>query len=646
MGVFGGGDAKLRRDVLAQLHTLLLAHNPWISQFVAVARGDVPKLVWRCSDDISTMQIGALIAEPGSQRDIVVQRAHGPLWFIHDGHALYHPLAYPLLFPLGTAGWHEDMVVVNGSQTSERRLSLTEWGRYYIMHRADVATHWQRCGFIAMEFYCDMWAQVESRQCSFHRMPQQQLKYRAARVAAVEDQLHAGVHAGEIGQAVIRLPSSFVGSARYYQQLYLDALALPRRYGKPDLFITMTCNPNWPEISSALPVGAKWQNHPDIVSRAFMIKLKAIINDLKVGQIFGVLKAYVYRIEWQARGLPHAHMLIILEHKILSSRQIDAIVSAELPDPVTAPVLHALVGKHMLHPRCDAVSRTHHSCRSDSNGQQCDCKRNFPKDMCAETVIIGDGFPKYRRRGVNTFTDKSGRIVTDNWVVPHSPYLLLKYQCHCNVEVCAHIRSFKYVYKYTFKSPDFTAISVDEISAHLSGRLLSVSEAVHRLLSLRLHKEWPPVMRLDVHLPHQQNMIFDPTADETSLLAQVHSTVSTLMGWFQLNARDAFARTLCYHEAPEWYVWTKGAWNRRSTSAISIGRMYGVSPQNIELHSLRRLLSVVKGATSFEDLATVVTLIPVMSAIANSNITLRRVLYTSHFVVHCSHEAWLIMILI
>ena len=75
------------------------------------------------------MQIGALIAEPGSKRDIVVQRANGPLWFIHDGHALYHPLAYPLLFPLGTAGWHEDMVVLNGEQTSERRLSLTEWGR-------------------------------------------------------------------------------------------------------------------------------------------------------------------------------------------------------------------------------------------------------------------------------------------------------------------------------------------------------------------------------------------------------------------------------------------------------------------------------------------------------------------------------------
>ena len=36
-----------------------------------------------------------------------------------------------------------------------------------------------------------------------------------------------------------------------------------------------------------------------------------------------------------------------------------------------------------------------------------------------------------------------------------------------------------------------------------------------------------------------------------------------------------------------------------------VGRIYGVSHHNSELFSLRRLLSVVKGATSFEDLATV-----------------------------------------
>jgi hypothetical protein len=33
---------------------------------------------------------------------------------------------------------------------------------------------------------------------------------------------------------------------------YLDAMALVRRFGKPDIFLTMTCNPKWDEITYEL----------------------------------------------------------------------------------------------------------------------------------------------------------------------------------------------------------------------------------------------------------------------------------------------------------------------------------------------------------------------------------------------------------
>jgi len=150
-----------------------------------------------------------------------------------------------------------------------------------------------------MEFYCDLFAQVESRNADFHRLPAQQIKYRAARVAAVEDQLQAGINAAEIGQSVVRLPSGFVGSARWYQQLYYDAMALPIRFGKPDLFITMTCNPRWIEITSALPLGSHWKDHPEIIARVFMRKFRQFIKEMVQDEIFGVVLGYVYRIEWQ-----------------------------------------------------------------------------------------------------------------------------------------------------------------------------------------------------------------------------------------------------------------------------------------------------------------------------------------------------------
>jgi hypothetical protein len=618
MEVMGGREASVRSHHLTLLHSLLLLHNPRVQQFVQAAHSDVPHLVWRCSDDISAMQIGTMIAEPGEKRDIVVRRhSDGQLQFLHDGHPLYHPLAYPLLFPLGTSGWHENLEVTSADYSQCRKVSLTEWGRYYMMHR-DQPTHWQKCERLAAEFYCDIWAQVESRNAQFHRSPKQQAKYRGCRVAAFEDQLSSGVPASDIGQPVIRLPSSFVGSARFYQQLYLDAMALPKKFGKPDLFITMTCNPHWPEIRNALPPNSHWKHHMDIVNRVFALKSRQFIKEIVKDDIFGPVLAYVCRIEWQARGMPHAHMLFILRDKVMSPRHIDAIISAELPDPEREPMLFSLVTTHMLHGRCDMDTSC--GCRRNASDVLCDCVRGYPKDMSKETVVIPDGYPKYRRRGRFT-ADIRGRFLTDDWVVPHNKYLLLRWKCHINLEICSSFRCFKYVYKYTFKPPDSTAITVDEVEAHLAGRLLSASEAVYRLLALPLHKEWPNVFRLDIHMPQQHRMVFDPTADEEQLLEELATSTSTLLGWFQLNADDEFARSLLYHDIPGHYTWDKAMWRRRIYKVIAmtavpqrvtshvcqtqpVGRVYGVSHHNGELMALRMLLGIVKGATSFEDLAT------------------------------------------
>ena len=53
-----------------------------------------------------------------------------------------------------------------------------------------------------------------------------------------------------------------------------------KKFGKPDLFITFTCNPKWPEIVAALPAHAHWQHHGDITERVFMLKLKSLLNDI------------------------------------------------------------------------------------------------------------------------------------------------------------------------------------------------------------------------------------------------------------------------------------------------------------------------------------------------------------------------------
>ena len=453
----------------------------------------------------------------------------------------------------------------------------------------------QKCKQLALEWYCDMWAQNEARLASFHSLPQQQVKYRMGRKAAIEDQLN---HGGDIADASVpmTLPCSFVGSAKWYHMLYLDALTLPQRYHAPDLFITFTCNPKWEEITSALPNG-DYKDHPDIVARVFWLKFQAMMKDIVEYKIFGPVQAFVWRIEWQARGLPHVHLLVILVNAIRSTRHIDSIVSAEIPNPELLPELYSIVQEFQIHTPCDNDPES--GCRDNVKKT---CKRHFPKAMSRETVMMGNCYPKYRRRG-RFCCDVKGRQVSDDWVVPYSPFLSLKYRAHINVEIASSIKSFKYVYKYVLKSPDTAVISINEIQAHLSGRLLSAAEAVWRFLSLPLHKEYPSVLRLHIHLPNEHTIIFDPTT-ESDIRDAAAATTSTLLQWFILNQNDVAARSLTYIETPERYVWSNNQWTRR-VKGRQLGRMFSVSSRNQELFALRRLLSVVRGATSWNDLISV-----------------------------------------
>ena len=57
----------------------------------------------------------------------------------------------------------------------------------------------------------------------------------------------------------------------------------------------------------------KQQKHrPDIVVAVFKQKLDALMNDLIKGGLLGNVAAYLYIVEFQKRGLPHVHILLIL----------------------------------------------------------------------------------------------------------------------------------------------------------------------------------------------------------------------------------------------------------------------------------------------------------------------------------------------
>jgi hypothetical protein len=260
-------------------------------------------------------------------------------------------------------------------------------------------------------------------------------------------------------------------------QWYQDAMALVRHYGKPDLFITMTCNPYWPEIEKAPP------SEKAIVSaRVFYCKLEKLKNDLFKHHVLGRVVAYVYVIEFQKRGLPHAHMLLILadDNKPRCPDDYDAIVTAEITtlDTPKHRALRELQLKHMVH-GCRA------KCFSEDAPDHENCMNRYPRLFRNESEDTEESYPQYRRRspedGGHESVGRGGRPINNSMVVPHNVWLLKKYNCHINVEICTSISSVKYLYKYVYKGHD---------------RYVTSSEVTWRALEFPMNQMYPRVDRL------------------------------------------------------------------------------------------------------------------------------------------------------
>ncbi|XP_057730178.1 uncharacterized protein LOC130945485 [Arachis stenosperma] len=100
----------------------------------------------------------------------------------------------------------------------------------------------------------------------------------------IEEAMHRGDgKASSIGTRVI-LPSSFTGGRCYMFNRCQDVMAIYKHFGYLYLFLTITCNPNWPEFQrfterERIPIA----DHPDISCRVFYVKLKCLLSDLKEG---------------------------------------------------------------------------------------------------------------------------------------------------------------------------------------------------------------------------------------------------------------------------------------------------------------------------------------------------------------------------
>lgn len=623
-------NAALDRNLISILQNLLHTHNVYIQSFknnleissaqenlqLLIHADRVPANAHRRRYNVpTTNEVAVLLAnENKGPRDIILRTRDEGLQRISELHCAYDALQYPLMFPRGEDGYYLTIPLKNigGNKT----VTCMQYYAYRLMVRENCLNHLHYFKNLFNQYCVDMMAKMISERLSYIRHHQAQLR--------VDDYIHlrdalnddADVNASDVGQRVI-LPSTFTGSPRYMHEKAQDALTYVCFYGHPDLFITFTCNPDWPEIKNELFTNQTPHDRHDIIARVFNLKMKKLLHLLTKTEIFGPVQCYACSVEWQKRGLPHCHLLLWMQKRIQPC-DIDKIISAEIPDRVLDPELYQIVTKFMIHGPCGSLNNQS-PCME--NGK---CTKHYPREFALHTQTGDDGYPTYQRRsptenGHTAIINMRGVLteIDNRWVVPYCPVLSRIFNAHINVEYCHSVKAIKYICKYITKGPDQAVFSVqnnsDEVEKYENGRYISTSEAMWRFFDFPIHERFPTVVHLAVHLENGQRVYFN----QNNLQQIVQNPRrTTLTAFFDLCRTDNFARTLLYNEVPSYYTWSNNQWSRRKRGQdveghpgikkdSAIGRVYTVHPCQTECFYLRLLLHNVRGPGSFQELRTV-----------------------------------------
>ncbi|XP_021761770.1 uncharacterized protein LOC110726598 [Chenopodium quinoa] len=591
---------SLREIEIDENTQIVLSQNPVLDQRVYNAPvSDEVAAVW--PDGASSSQI--------STPHIIVHGKSAQTHRICHYYGCYDPLQYPLLFPFGECGWtqnlkkrnvggknhtqqvpdhihsctvhtvqnfldKEESRTVKHRTRADKYISPREYYAYILQMRP--SNMLLRSGRCFQQFVVDMYVKIKNSRLDYLRNNQDII--RADLYQGILDSVTDGeTYASKIGHLIV-LPPSFIGCPRDLKRRYLNAMALVQRYGKPDLFITMTCNANWPEIKCELQPREKAQDRLDIVARIFRAKLLALKKQIKKERIFGEVAAMIYVVEFQKRGLPHAHFLIILkcDFKIRGPSEYDKFVCAEIPS-FDNPRLLKVVLTHMMHGPCGKLNPKCPCMRMD--GKKMVCKNGYPKDYNSETANNKDGYPVYRRRPTGEKVKVRRAELNNQWVVPYNPYLLLMFDCHINVE----------------------------INFNLAGWWVSPCEGIWRIFGFDLFEIFPPVMPLPVHLPNMQSIAVRPFENLRRVVRDPKRARTPLTEYFAVNATVDGGVNLLYSDFPEHYTWNSNVkeWKDRKNALTVVGRISFVLPAEGERYYLRLLLLNVRNSTSFTDLRIV-----------------------------------------
>ncbi|RCV11597.1 hypothetical protein SETIT_2G199000v2 [Setaria italica] len=403
-------DANFFRTVWdIQIHN----NNPYVNTFRHL--GQVPNLD-EYKIELNTSISVAAIWQDGSdeqrkfQRSIMVYANSGHARFIKAYHGCYDLLAYPLITVISCK---------------------------YVM---GVFTIFFYGGRLFQQWIVDMYIKIESMRLDW------------VLSGGMLDTLAAGEVDGLKAGKWIVLSKNVLGSDRDVHARFMDATALVARYGRPDYFVTMTCNPYWPEIMEQLVYHAKLLDlHDFLINKGH----------------FGKVAAWAHVAEFQKWGLPHEHFLLIMAKsaKLSGPDDFDTHISEELSDKNKYPLLHQLDGQKVF----------------------------IRKKWLDKRWVVPYNPILLRHYNCHVNVEVCCSIKSIKYIYK---YIYKGHDCSSfSVETCGE------------NGP----IEVNEIKQYRKARCITAIEAIYRLYHFPMYSMSPPVLQMQVHLPGMHMVPFNET---------------------------------------------------------------------------------------------------------------------------------------
>ena len=416
------------------------------------------------------------------------------------------------------------------------------------------------------------------------------------------------------------------GSPAYYQQTFYDLLAMIRQLGTPTWFLTLSAaDMRWPDVIQNIPKRygviysdedvaklsfedkSNWlRRDPVTAARHFQYRLNVFFNEFlkSSAQPLGKIADYAIRIEFQARGSPHAHTVIWIEDAPKFDKDddekvcnfINRYISCNIPSEdgkLKDLVLLLQQHKHSSY------------CRRNKK-----CRFNFPQPPSSKTLIAKpdtannsalETLGKVRKLLVNVKTDVSldellslanitskeyhnalsvsnrgdtivlKRDPCDCNINNYNPAVMLAWQANMDIQYIVNAYAcIMYVASYIMKTERSMGELLKKVSnevrtedlmtqlrkvgsAFLTHREVSAQETVYRILSLPMKQLSRSVVFINTNPKHERIAVLK-TKDKLSQLDKNDTDVffKSLIDRYQ--HRPQSVQSMCLAEFAATYV--------------------------------------------------------------------------------------------